>query len=205
MTRSIGLSIQGVALAALVVVAPAHAQPPRPQDPAQPPTAAQPPRPGDAARDSSREGVSAADRTFARKAAEGGHKEVALAKIAQRKASSEDVKRYAQTLERDHSQANHELKSWATSKNVTLPPAPADGKTVDAKLEGLEGAAFDKAYIAAMIQDHRKDIAAFEKEAASGADPDLKAFVQKTLPTLKGHLEQAEKAQASIASKRTSS
>ena len=205
MTRSIGVSVHGVALAALIVGGPVQAQPPRPQDPAQPPTAAQPARPGEAARDTSREGVSAADQTFARKAAEGGHKEVALAKIAQRKASSEDVKSYAQTLERDHSQANDELKSWATSKKVTLPAAPVDGKTVDAKLEALEGAAFDKAYIAAMIQDHRKDIAAFEKEAASGSDPDLRAFAQKALPTLKGHLEQAEKAQASIGGKRTSS
>jgi putative membrane protein len=182
----------------LCFASPALAQQPRPQDPAQPPTATQPARPGDAARDTGREGVSAGDKSFATKAAEGGMKEVTLARMAQQKASSDEVKNYAQMLERDHSQANDELKSWASQKNVTLPSAPADAKSGDAKLEGLSG-------MAAMVQDHKKDIAAFEKQAASGADPDLKAFAQKTLPTLKGHLEQAQKIQASIGGKRTSS
>jgi putative membrane protein len=198
-------SIRAIAFSVLLAT-PAFAQPPRPQDPAQPPTATQPPRPGDMARDAKAQGsVPAGDQAFARKVAEESYKEIALAKLAQSKASSDEVKSYAQTLDRDHLQAYEELKSWAAQKNVTLPPPPATGKSGNAKLEALEGAAFDKAYIAAMVADHKKDVAAFEKHASSAVEPDLKAFVQKTLPTLKGHLEQAEKLQTTLAGKRTSS
>jgi putative membrane protein len=189
----------------VLLATPALAQPPRPQDPAQPPTAPQPPRPGDMAREmKTQDAVSAGDRVFANKVAEETFKEVALAKLAQGKASSDEVKSYAQTLERDHLQAYDELKSWAAQKNVKLPPPPATGKSGNLKLEALEGAAFDKAYITAMVADHKKDVAAFERQTST-ADPDLRAFVQKTLPTLKGHLEQAEKLQTTLAGKRTSS
>ena len=38
-------------------------------------------------------------------------------------------------------------------------------------------------------------IAAFEKEAKSGADPDAKAWAKKMLPALKSHLKAAQAAQ----------
>ena len=50
----------------------------------------------------------------------------------------------------------------------------------------------DRAYISAMVKDHKEDIAEFEKEASSGSDPNIKAFAAKTLPTLKEHLTMAE-------------
>jgi putative membrane protein len=43
-----------------------------------------------------------------------------------------------------------------------------------------------------MVKDHEEDIAEFEKEARSGKDADLKAFAEKTLPTLKEHLKMAK-------------
>jgi putative membrane protein len=43
-----------------------------------------------------------------------------------------------------------------------------------------------------MIEDHQKDIADFEQEAASGKDPALKAFAEKYLPVLKHHLQMAK-------------
>jgi len=36
-----------------------------------------------------------------------------------------------------------------------------------------------------MVSDHQKDIKAFEKEAKSKSDPEVKGFASKTLPTLK--------------------
>ena len=56
------------------------------------------------------------------------------------------------------------------------------------KLERLDGAAFDRAYVDDQIRDHEKTIALFEREAKSGKDAELKAFAEKTLPTLKEHL-----------------
>jgi len=47
-----------------------------------------------------------------------------------------------------------------------------------------------------MVSDHEKDIKEFKNESKSAKDADLKAFVDKTLPTLEDHLTQAKSAQA---------
>jgi putative membrane protein len=139
---------------------------------------------------------------FVQKAAEGGAAEVAIAKLAQQKAENAEVKAFAERLEKDHTAANGELKALAANRNITL-PAEKKGP-VYFKLEKLSGAAFDRAFVSAMVTDHQKDVKAFEKEAASGADPDVKAFAAKTLPTLKEHLQQVQTLSSALAKKPTS-
>lgn len=139
------------------------------------------------------------DATFANKAAQGGMAEVQLGQLATQKASNPDVKAFGQRMVDDHSKANDEFKGIVSRKGVTLPTGldAKDQATYD-RLSKLEGAAFDRAYMADMVKDHRADIAEFEKEANSGSDPDIKGFAAKTLPTLKHHLEMAESAQAKV-------
>jgi len=36
-----------------------------------------------------------------------------------------------------------------------------------------------------MLKDHKKDVAAFEKESSSAKDPEVKSFAAKTLPNFK--------------------
>jgi len=48
----------------------------------------------------------------------------------------------------------------------------------------MSGAEFDRAYVKMMVNDHNKDVKAFEKQSTRGADPDVKAFAGKTLATL---------------------
>jgi hypothetical protein len=44
-----------------------------------------------------------------------------------------------------------------------------------------------------MLKDHKKDVAAFEKEAGGGTDAELKAFAASTLPTLREHLQMIQR------------
>jgi putative membrane protein len=60
------------------------------------------------------------------------------------------------------------------------------------KLNVLSGDAFDKSFVKTMIKDHEQAIAGFRKEAASGQDPDAKAFAKDTLPTLRSHLKKIQ-------------
>jgi len=60
------------------------------------------------------------------------------------------------------------------------------------QLSGLKGAEFDRAYMAHMVEDHEKDVKAFEQESQSGQDPEVKAWAAKQLPTLREHLSQAK-------------
>jgi putative membrane protein len=43
---------------------------------------------------------------------------------------------------------------------VTVPPdqIPAKDQTLQAKLQGLSGNAFDRTYIKAMVKDHKQDV-----------------------------------------------
>jgi putative membrane protein len=94
----------------------------------------------------------------------------------------------------DHSKANDELKALAHKLNITLPDSISsdESKTRD-DLAKKSGADFDKDYVNDMVDDHKKDVKAFEDAAKNCKDSDLKAFANKTLPTLKMHLEAIEK------------
>lgn len=141
----------------------------------------------------------AADEAWVMKVAKGGMAEVGLGKLASEKASSDTVKQFAQRLVTDHGKANDELKSLAATKNLTLPAdvGPEHQATHD-RLMKLSGAAFDRAYMKAMIDDHVKDVAAFKMEATSGKDADVKAWAAKTLPTLEEHLKMARETNGAV-------
>jgi len=179
-----------ISLAMLIVVAFATASGAQ-----QPPPGAQQPYPKPATQKPATQSAShaAGDTSFAMKAAQANFAEVELGKLAQQKASSDDVKKFAQMMVDDHSKALDELKGVAGTKNITLPTAiDAEHKKLSDRLSKLSGAGFDREYMQAMVEGHRKVAADMRKESQSGADPDLKAWAGKTLPTVEAHLKQAE-------------
>jgi putative membrane protein len=146
-------------------------------------------------------GPDQADTHFAMTAAEGGILEVALGRLALQQASNAEVQEFASRMVTDHSRANMELKAIAESKDLALPSeegVKAKHQGMIAKLEKLEGAAFDRAYMADMVKDHDKDVALFEKEASSGRDAALQEFAQKTLPILREHQKMAKQVNAKV-------
>ena len=134
------------------------------------------------------------DAAFAKKAAQGNMAEVALGKVAQQNAQSDDVKKFAQRMVDDHGKAEEDLEGVASKANITLPTdVNAQQKAEQQRLEKLNGAAFDRAYMAMMVKDHTKDVAEFKKEAnTAGANSDLKDYAQRTYPTLEDHLTNAK-------------
>jgi len=137
--------------------------------------------------------LSAADRQFIKNAAAGGMAEVELGQLATEKASNDGVKKFGQRIVDDHSKANDQLKQVAANEGVTLPQhLDAKDKALKARLSKLSGASFDKAYMAAMVKDHTKDVADFRQESENGRDPEVKHFAKETLPTLESHLTEAK-------------
>ncbi len=133
------------------------------------------------------------DSEFAVAAADGGMMEVQLGELAKTNAANADVKKFGEMMVKDHSKASDELKALAAQKNITLPATLSDDK--QKKYDDLakkKGAEFDKAYISFMVDDHKEDISEFEEAAKDAKDPDVKAWAEGKLPTLKHHLEMAE-------------
>jgi putative membrane protein len=138
--------------------------------------------------------VSAADQAFLTDAMKGDNSEVALGKLAQQKGAAQGVKDLGTMLVTDHGAHKATLATLAGQTGVaTTDDLKDEAKTEETKLNGLSGAAFDKEFVRATVEDHKKDIAAYEKEA-KGTGP-VAQMAQQTLPTLKKHLETAEKLQ----------
>jgi putative membrane protein len=137
------------------------------------------------------------DLDFVNGAAKGGTTEVALGRLAAEKSSNPSVQAFANRMIHDHSEIDIRLATLAASKGVELP----DGKGLmnDAtylELKVLSGKEFDKAYVKAMLADHKNDVSSFEKEMTAAQDPDVKNFVAKTLPILREHLSMIQKIQS---------
>ncbi|HYC37934.1 MAG TPA: DUF4142 domain-containing protein [Usitatibacter sp.] len=135
----------------------------------------------------------ASDREFLVHAGQLGLAEVELGRIAEGRAASARVKRFAGRMVRDHAKSNEELRSLAGGKGVELPSTLAGQHRANAeKLGRLSGAEFDRHYMEHMVTDHRKAVAEFEKAARDARDSRVKAFASKTLPHLREHLKMAQ-------------
>ncbi|MDQ3634032.1 MAG: DUF4142 domain-containing protein [Acidobacteriota bacterium] len=127
---------------------------------------------------------------FMTEAAQGGMAEVKLGKLAAEKAQNPEVKAFGKLMVEDHSKANNDLKEVAKKKNFTLPTdVNEDQKESYDELAKLSGKDFDAKYVEMMVDDHKKDVNAFQEQADDGEDAAVKAFAAKTLPTLKSHYE----------------
>ena len=131
--------------------------------------------------------LSAKDKIFMKKAAKGGMMEVAMGKVAEQKAQSDDVKSFGKRMVTDHSKANDELKSIASKKGFELPSKEHSFKWTS-----------DKAYMDMMVKDHEKDLAEFKEEASSGSDPDVKKFADDTAKIVQEHLDLAKETQGKL-------
>lgn len=130
---------------------------------------------------------------FVTKAADGGMAEVELGQLAQQNAASQRVKDFGSMMVRDHSVANNELKALLTGSNVVLPDSLSKKHQQHRdNLAKKQGAAFDKAYMKMMVDDHQKDVSEFEKASKDSKIEQIKAFATKTLPVLRTHLDSAK-------------
>jgi putative membrane protein len=167
--------------------------------------------------------LSEEDRQFVRKASMSSQMEVALGNLAEDKAESDQVKQFGEQLARDHEAANRELQSSLGGGDATTAQQPGAGTSTAARpggvataggdreqalmndqmeqtrqrLERVRGAEFDRAYLDEIVKHHEKDIQEFERAARSD-NAQVRAFAERTLPTLRQHLQQAQQLQASL-------
>jgi putative membrane protein len=136
--------------------------------------------------------VSRADRRFIQNAMQHGMAEVEMANMAVNKASSDQVKKFAQQMAQDHGKANDELKRLAAANNVTI-TADLD-RSDERRLKDLDkasGAEFDRKFMTEMVKAHERDLKDFQKAAKDARDPQLKSFAEKTAQSIEEHLQHA--------------
>jgi putative membrane protein len=133
------------------------------------------------------------DAEFLKKAAEGGQAEVQAAKMAESKGASAGVKSFASEMVADHTKSGEELKALAASKGVKLPSEPSkDQASKLGRLEKTQGESFDKRYTEDFGVEAHQDMLKLMKKGAKSKDAEVKAFAEKTAPTVEHHLGMAK-------------
>lgn len=132
--------------------------------------------------------VTPMDKMFATKAAQGGIFEVKSSQIALAKTHNKQVMNVARRMVKEHSAANAELKTAAQDAKTSI-PSQTDPKhaAIIAKLSGLSGAAFDRAYMGSQETAHTETVKLFEKEIAMGKSANFTEFASKNLPEIEDH------------------
>jgi putative membrane protein len=98
----------------------------------------------------------------------------------------------ADTMLEDHKANQSALEALAKQKNVTL---KSYEKNQDAQnqLDNLNEAEFNKAFLNMNIKDHEAAIASFRRAKDEvGSDPDIRVYIDQTVPVLEAHLKMAE-------------
>jgi len=122
--------------------------------------------------------------------------EIQSGQLASEKARIGDVKAFGKEMVADHTKTSDELKALIQDKGIKVQlPAKIDAEhqsNLD-KLNSISEAQFDPEYVRAQIDAHRKAVDLFDNYAAGGENGDLQRWAKNTLPTLKQHLEHAQK------------
>ena len=131
---------------------------------------------------------------FIKTAIQGNLAEISVGKLAADKGTTEAIKSYGRMLIEDHNKANQDATDAAKSLGVAaLPLAPdTEQQAMHDKLAKEPGKSFDTDFVNAMLQDHQKDIGAYEKAAKEDNDA-AGHYADKTLPTLRKHMEEVTK------------
>lgn len=138
--------------------------------------------------------LSAADTVFIENAAKDGMAEIQMGKTALGKSSDDQVKALARRIVDDHTKADAALKTLAESKKVSFPSDPGkDARNEIDKMQATKSTGFDQAWSKTMVKDHQDAIKLFTTEGKDTKDTDIQQFVKTTLPTLKSHLDAAQK------------
>jgi putative membrane protein len=135
---------------------------------------------------------------FLNGAMEGGMTEIAASKLALTNSTNQDVVAFAKMMIDDHTKADSALKALEFDQMFTAKDSiSGEHKVILDSLAAKKGAEFDKAYMAMMVKDHDGAVELFT-DASTDKNIPIHYFAEKTLPTVKEHLEKAEELEKSL-------
>ena len=132
---------------------------------------------------------------FVPKAAASDMFEVAAAKIAQKRSTNADVKKFAGEMITAHTASTAALKKAIADSGQTITPPAALPSDLQGKLDDLNKADakdFDKKYVDGQVDAHQSALNLMQRYAEDGDVPAIKAFAATTAPTVQKHFDMAK-------------
>lgn len=139
-------------------------------------------------------GVAPKTEDFVQEAATSDMFEIASSKLAVER-GDDATKAFAQQMITDHQKTTDELKGLVTGGKVKAPLPTAMTSSQQSmldKLNGLNGADFNKQYHSDQESVHEDAVDLFKRYGDGGDNADLKAWAASTRPALEHHLQMAK-------------
>ncbi len=129
-------------------------------------------------------------------------REIALGKMAELKASSDEVRAYADQLVRDHTSVDAQVVAMAQETGTDLKKGAeahqairqesALEKLEERKLNAAKAPAFDKLFLQQASSDHEKLITKLNKVRQDASDEEIEGLIDKMIPILQQHRDLAQ-------------
>jgi putative membrane protein len=177
-THLVSSAIAGLALGAIVGVAPAAAQ---------------------------RATALASDSTFMQSVSSIGLLQAKLAKLAQDKGTSPAVQELGKRLSVDYAKSNQELATAAKQAAFPSPTLMRQHQQIFNRFDHMSRSAFDKAYTEQVVSDHNEAVRLYQDEAESGKIASLKQLAATMLPAAQEHLAVATQTAGAVGADVTAS
>ena len=140
-----------------------------------------------------------AEQDFMIKAAQANLTEIDMARIVMQKSQNEDVRDFANMIQKDHTDALEDLTDLMRDKQMSPPNTLSPETKADIeKMTALTGPELDREFANAMVADHQKALEMFRDRANIAQDPDVRKYAEDLIPKLEMHLEKAEQLQSKL-------
>ena len=117
-----------------------------------------------------------------------------MADLVEKRASRQEVKDFAKTMESDHKAMLKDLAKVIKNKKIAI---VAGTNKVDkercAKMSKLSGKEFEGSFFLNVVSDHEDAIAMYENQIENGKDEKVTAFAKEAVKKLREHLKEAKK------------
>jgi len=144
------------------------------------------------------------DSLFILRAGSIGLLQAKLAKLAERKGSSEAVVEFGKRMTADYSNANEELAAAAKQAAYPAPVLLREHKQIAERFNGMGRSSFDKAYMEEVVKHHNEALQLFREESESGRVVSLKQLASRMLPDVRQRLALAAETSSSVGADVTS-
>ena len=142
-----------------------------------------------------------ADQAFITKVAASNLLEVRLGQAAQKQAENAAVKQFAQRMVIDHTSMQKQWMAAAKKNDLEFKADLTPEQLQQAyRLRDLRGNAFDRAYMDAMVQNHRDNVSSFQTERNAGHSADVRQLIESSLPALQEHLTTSQQVARQVGS-----
>lgn len=110
-------------------------------------------------------------------------------------AQEQKLKEFAGMIASHHSVASEEVKQFAAKRNYNVPDGMSNdyAARTEKMKEWKQGNDYDLKLVNELIDEHEKAVKLLEERAKNTSDTEFRAWCEKTLPTLRNHLDESRR------------